>query len=278
MHARVSLHSRYLNNFFFLCHLRERELWKSKNVPSPSLIYFQQQQQQLHDEQLSNNIDHHFEIATEQKLHPGVLDRKQLQHPQFIYKKAEAGGQNQLTDNETQHQREHLADYHFSVMDPSLSSLLPSSGSTQSSHSLNHSSSSSVNLPSSAASPLSLLSSSNRLAVDSSEETRSPVIMLSANQNKAPLEYTPRAWFFKNGDLYPKPANGFKKRKSYKHKARLRGHKLFPHQDPYSDRIVRQLMYVPPNYTEIRASGKLKTILLFNGLGPWNVKPGTAHT
>lgn len=33
-------------------------------------------------------------------------------------------------------------------------------------------------------------------------------------------------------------------------------------------------MFVPPRYEEIRKSGKLKTILLYNGLGPWNVKPG----
>ena len=33
-------------------------------------------------------------------------------------------------------------------------------------------------------------------------------------------------------------------------------------------------MFVPPNYEEIQESGKLKTILLYNGLGPWNVKEG----
>lgn len=33
-------------------------------------------------------------------------------------------------------------------------------------------------------------------------------------------------------------------------------------------------MFVPPNYEAIKRKGKLKTILLYNGLGPWNVKAG----
>jgi hypothetical protein len=33
-------------------------------------------------------------------------------------------------------------------------------------------------------------------------------------------------------------------------------------------------MFVPPNYEEFKNEGKLKTILLYNGLGPWNVKQG----
>lgn len=40
------------------------------------------------------------------------------------------------------------------------------------------------------------------------------------------------------------------------------------------DRITNQLMFVPPNYEEIKNEGRLKTILLYNGLGPWNVKQG----
>lgn len=33
-------------------------------------------------------------------------------------------------------------------------------------------------------------------------------------------------------------------------------------------------MFVPPNYDETLKSRKHKTILLYNGLGPWNVKQG----
>lgn len=87
-----------------------------------------------------------------------------------------------------------------------------------------------------------------------------------------PSDPIARSWFFKNGEYYPKPAKVHKKRRGKK--AHLQGSKLFPYQDPHSDRIVNQLMYVPPNYEEIKASGKLKTILLYNGLGPWNVKAG----
>lgn len=87
-----------------------------------------------------------------------------------------------------------------------------------------------------------------------------------------PMEPLAKPWFFKNGEYYPKPAKIPKKRRGKK--AHLQGSKLFPYQDPHSDRIVNQLMYVPPNYEEIKSSGKLKTILLYNGLGPWNVKAG----
>lgn len=50
--------------------------------------------------------------------------------------------------------------------------------------------------------------------------------------------------------------------------------KLFPHEDQWTDRITNQLMFVPPNYRDLKMSGQLKTILLYNGLGPWNVKQG----
>nr|XP_016935788.2 glycoprotein 3-alpha-L-fucosyltransferase A [Drosophila suzukii]XP_016935789.2 glycoprotein 3-alpha-L-fucosyltransferase A [Drosophila suzukii] len=86
-------------------------------------------------------------------------------------------------------------------------------------------------------------------------------------QQEPPVE---KAWFFKNGEYYPKPARTYSNRKARKRHAP----RLLPHQDPYSDRIVNQLMYVPHNYEEIKSSGKLKTILLYNGLGPWNVKKG----
>ncbi|XP_037822771.1 LOW QUALITY PROTEIN: glycoprotein 3-alpha-L-fucosyltransferase A-like [Lucilia sericata] len=87
-----------------------------------------------------------------------------------------------------------------------------------------------------------------------------------------PADPVSKSWFFKNGEYYPKPAKVHKKKRGKK--AHLQGSKLFPYQDPHNDRIVNQLMYVPPNYEEIKTSGKLKTILLYNGLGPWNVKAG----
>lgn len=75
-----------------------------------------------------------------------------------------------------------------------------------------------------------------------------------------------RPWYFSNGDKYPNVARVNKK-------TNRRIAKLFPHEDR-RDRITNQLMFVPPNYEEIQTSGKLKTILLYNGLGTWNVKAG----
>ncbi|XP_053954102.1 glycoprotein 3-alpha-L-fucosyltransferase A [Anastrepha ludens] len=100
-----------------------------------------------------------------------------------------------------------------------------------------------------------------------------------------PLEPTrARLWFFRQGEYYPKPAptrashgkrgGGSAVGLGHGRKHDPRGARLFPHQDPHSDRIVNQLMYVPPNYEKVRASGRLKVILLYNGLGPWNVKQG----
>lgn len=76
-----------------------------------------------------------------------------------------------------------------------------------------------------------------------------------------------RPWYFTNGKRCPKPA-----RISKKTKKRLA--KLIPSDDVRGDRITNQLMFVPPNYEEIKDEGRLKTILLYNGLGPWNVKQG----
>lgn len=76
-----------------------------------------------------------------------------------------------------------------------------------------------------------------------------------------------RPWYFTNGERYPKPARINKKTKK-------RLAKLIPGEDVRGDRITNQLMFVPPNYEEIRNEGRLKTILLYNGLGPWNVKQG----
>lgn len=45
--------------------------------------------------------------------------------------------------------------------------------------------------------------------------------------------------------------------------------KLFPSEDP-SDRIVNQLMYIPPEYSEETAP--MKKILVYNSLGSWNIQ------
>lgn len=76
-----------------------------------------------------------------------------------------------------------------------------------------------------------------------------------------------RPWYFTNGERCPKPARINKKTKK-------RLAKLIPSEDTRSDRITNQLMFVPPNYDEIKNEGRMKTILLYNGLGPWNVKQG----
>ncbi|KAH8370402.1 hypothetical protein KR093_003321 [Drosophila rubida] len=93
---------------------------------------------------------------------------------------------------------------------------------------------------------------------------------LPAGEKRSEADATAKPWFFRNGEYYPKPAKAFSNRRAGK----LHAPRLFPHQDPHSDRVVNQLMYVPHNYEQIKASGKLKTILLYNGLGPWNVKKG----
>lgn len=72
-----------------------------------------------------------------------------------------------------------------------------------------------------------------------------------------------KSWYFKKGVKYPTAQS--------KDKRIL---KLYQAEDPHSDRIVNQLMYVPPNYDEIQEAGKLKVIYVANGLGTWNVKRG----
>lgn len=80
--------------------------------------------------------------------------------------------------------------------------------------------------------------------------------------------YATRPWYFTNGERYPKEARINKKTKK-------RLAKLTPAEDPRSDRITNQLMFIPPNYEDIKNSGRLKKILLYNGLGPWNnIKQG----
>lgn len=76
-----------------------------------------------------------------------------------------------------------------------------------------------------------------------------------------------RPWYFSKGVRYPKPAKVDKQTKR-------RVAKLIPSEDVRGDRITNQLMFVPSNYEDIKRKGQLKTILLYNGLGAWKVKPG----
>lgn len=98
---------------------------------------------------------------------------------------------------------------------------------------------------------------------------------VESERQKSESEYdevsSSRPWYFTNGERYPKPARINKKTKK-------RLAKLIPSDDVRSDRITNQLMYVPPNYEEIKNEGRVKTILLYNGLGPWNVKQGDDST
>uniref|UniRef100_A0A1A9ZI05 Fucosyltransferase n=1 Tax=Glossina pallidipes TaxID=7398 RepID=A0A1A9ZI05_GLOPL len=86
-------------------------------------------------------------------------------------------------------------------------------------------------------------------------------IFLRREQHQIALENNVKPWFFKNAQ-YPKSKALHKELKG--EGAFRPNSKLFPFQDPHSDRIVNQLMYVPPDYEEIRGSGTLKTILLAN--------------
>ncbi|KAJ9577146.1 hypothetical protein L9F63_006268, partial [Diploptera punctata] len=74
-----------------------------------------------------------------------------------------------------------------------------------------------------------------------------------------------RPWYLSGGTRWPMPAA--RSRKTGRRIARL-----WPHEDPGSDRITNQLMFVPPATS---GSEKLKKILIYNGLGSWApLKPG----
>uniref|UniRef100_A0A182T609 Fucosyltransferase n=1 Tax=Anopheles maculatus TaxID=74869 RepID=A0A182T609_9DIPT len=89
----------------------------------------------------------------------------------------------------------------------------------------------------------------------------------SDERPKETLTASDLPWYFSQGMRYPKPAR--RNRKTNKRLARL-----LPSETSRGDRISNQLMFVPPNYETIKRKGKLKTILLYNGLSPWNVKAG----
>ena len=45
--------------------------------------------------------------------------------------------------------------------------------------------------------------------------------------------------------------------------------KLMPSEDPNSDRVENQLMFVPTNYDQIRNSTKRKLMVFYNGIESW---------
>lgn len=74
-----------------------------------------------------------------------------------------------------------------------------------------------------------------------------------------------KPWFLKGGTRRPTPALVNKK-------TGRRIARIWPHEDSQNDRIVNQLMFVPP--VEQPKPKKLKKILFYYGLGSWNLKPG----
>ena len=78
-----------------------------------------------------------------------------------------------------------------------------------------------------------------------------------------------RPWYLFGGTRWPLPAA-----KSSKSGRRMA--LLWPEEDPGSDRIMNQLMFVPPSSSAGVSSGqKLKMILFYYGLGRWiPLKPG----
>jgi hypothetical protein len=78
-----------------------------------------------------------------------------------------------------------------------------------------------------------------------------------------------RPWYMTGGTRRPLPAA--KSRKSGRRMALL-----WPEEDPGSDRIISQLMFVPPSAPAGKSSGRsLKKILFYYGLdGSFKLKPG----
>lgn len=80
----------------------------------------------------------------------------------------------------------------------------------------------------------------------------------------------PKPWYFTNGTRYPKPA-------IISNKTGIRDSKLFPDEDPENDRILNQMMFVPPNYDPSRRMEIMKTIYVPLGLPSWwKLKNGDA--
>lgn len=82
------------------------------------------------------------------------------------------------------------------------------------------------------------------------------------------LNIIPKPWFLTNGTRYPKSATISKK-------TGIRDAKLLPHEDPESDRILNQLMFVPPNYDSSRRKEIIKMIYVHKRFPAWwNIKRG----
>ena len=93
---------------------------------------------------------------------------------------------------------------------------------------------------------------------------------ISNDREDLPLpEEEGRPWYLSGGTRWPLPAA--KSRKSGRRIAAL-----WPHEDPGSDRITNQLMFVPSSSSAGESNGqRLKKILIYNGLGSWTpLKPG----
>ena len=71
-----------------------------------------------------------------------------------------------------------------------------------------------------------------------------------------------KPWYFTNGTRFPKPA-------TISAKTGIRDAKLLPHEDPGNDRIVNQMMFVPPNYDPSRRKEIMKTIYVPLRLPSW---------
>lgn len=78
------------------------------------------------------------------------------------------------------------------------------------------------------------------------------------------VDTKPQSWFLQNGSRVPDPPSILNGK---------RNAKLLPFEDPGNDRIINQMMFVPPNYNSSREPQNSKTILLFNGIAIWWPNP-----
>ena len=67
-----------------------------------------------------------------------------------------------------------------------------------------------------------------------------------------------RPWYLSGGTIYPSEGE-------ISSTTIIRGSKLLSSEDYWSDRVIDQLMFVPPFYEQFRSMGQSKKILLFNG-------------
>lgn len=77
----------------------------------------------------------------------------------------------------------------------------------------------------------------------------------------------PKPWYVTNGIRYPKPA-------AISIETGIRDAKLLPEEDPQSDRILNQMMFVPPNYDPSRRKEMMKTIYMPTIPAWWEIERG----